>query len=67
MTETADLVIRGGTIVDGSGGEPFEADVVIAGGRITAVERHTTRRGAEEIDARGPHRHARLRRPAYPL
>ena len=32
-----DVVIRGGTIVDGSGGEPFVGDVGIKGDRIVAV------------------------------
>lgn len=53
MAKAVDLVIRGGTIVDGSGGAPFEADIAIAGGRIAAVERHHAGRGAEEIDAKG--------------
>ncbi len=48
----ADLVIRGGTIVDGSGGAVFEGDVAIEGGRITQVGK-VSGRGAEEIDARG--------------
>src|SRR5271166_4189524 len=30
----ADVVIRGGTIVDGSGNAPFDGDVAIRGGRI---------------------------------
>jgi len=47
-----DLVIRGGTIVDGSGGEPFEANVAVADGVIAAVGR-IPGRGREEIDARG--------------
>jgi N-acyl-D-aspartate/D-glutamate deacylase len=34
---THDIVIRGGTIVDGTGGEPFAGDVAIDGGMITAV------------------------------
>ena len=29
-----DLVIRNGTVVDGSGAKPFEADVAVAKGRI---------------------------------
>jgi N-acyl-D-aspartate/D-glutamate deacylase len=48
----ADLVIRGGTVVDGTGAPPVEADVAIAGGRITQVGR-VADRGREEIDARG--------------
>lgn len=48
----ADLVIRGGTVVDGTGAAPFEADIAIEGGRITAIGRVTDRAG-EEIDARG--------------
>jgi len=47
-----DLVIRGGTVVDGTGAEPFEADVAIAGGRIAEIGR-VAARGQEEIDARG--------------
>ena len=37
MSNSPDLVIRGGTVIDGSGGEPFEADVSIAGKYIDAV------------------------------
>lgn len=47
-----DLVVRGGTVIDGSGGERFEADVAVVGGRIAAVG-EVTGRGREEIDARG--------------
>lgn len=47
-----DLVIRGGTIVDGNGAEPFAADLAITGGRITAIG-HVGGRGREEIDAAG--------------
>lgn len=52
MDAKHDLVIRGGTVVDGSGGKPFEADVAIDGGVITAVG-DVAGRGAEEIDAKG--------------
>ncbi len=47
-----DLVIRGGTVSDGWGGELFEADVGITGDRIAAVGPNLAA-GAEEIDARG--------------
>ena len=47
-----DLVIRGGTIADGSGGDLYEADVAISGGRIVEVGR-VGAKGHEEIDARG--------------
>ncbi|MBR0779724.1 amidohydrolase family protein [Bradyrhizobium diazoefficiens] len=46
-----DLVIRGGTVADGHGGELFEADVAITGGRISEVGKVASR-GREEIDAR---------------
>ena len=51
MTD-ADLVIRGGSIADGLGGELFDADVAIADGRIVEVGR-VMEKGREEIDARG--------------
>jgi len=47
-----DLVIRGGLVADGGGGEPFTADVAVRGGRIAAVG-PALARGAEEVDATG--------------
>ena len=47
-----DLVIKGGTVVDGSGRPPFEADVMVHGDRIVAIGRHQGAAG-EIIDARG--------------
>ncbi|MGV3730132.1 MAG: N-acyl-D-amino-acid deacylase family protein [Sphingopyxis sp.] len=47
-----DLVIRGGTVVDGSGGKPFIADVAVDGDRIVAVGEHLAP-GRNEIDAGG--------------
>jgi N-acyl-D-amino-acid deacylase len=52
MEASADLVIRGGMVFDGSGGEPFEADVAVTDGRIAAVGAFAGS-GREEIDARG--------------
>jgi N-acyl-D-aspartate/D-glutamate deacylase len=47
-----DLLVRGATVVDGSGRPGFRADVAVDDGRITAVGR-VTEKGAEEIDAAG--------------
>ncbi len=52
MTANPDLVIRGGTIADGRGGDLFEADISIKDGRIAAVG-DVPGKGKEEIDARG--------------
>jgi len=49
---TPDLVIRGGTVVDGTGAPPFEADVVVAGDRVVAVGKHEGAAG-EVLDATG--------------
>ena len=51
MTTTPDIVIRNGTIIDGTGAEPFEADVAITDGLISEIGAITAT-GAEEIDAR---------------
>jgi N-acyl-D-amino-acid deacylase len=47
-----DLVIRGGTVVDGTGAPRFVADIAVDGGVITAVGNISTE-GREEIDAAG--------------
>lgn len=47
-----DLVIRGGTVIDGTGGAPIEADVALSGDRIAAIGR-ISGSGAEEIAAKG--------------
>lgn len=47
-----DLVIRGGTVVDGTGATRFVADVAVDGGVITAVGQISAS-GREEIDATG--------------
>ena len=50
-----DVVLRGGTVYDGSGRTPFTGDVAIRGDRIVAIDtggrRHLT--AAREIDAQG--------------
>jgi N-acyl-D-aspartate/D-glutamate deacylase len=47
-----DLVIRGGTLVDGTGAPPRTADVAIRDGRVAEVGR-VEGRGREELDADG--------------
>ncbi|MGE4323088.1 MAG: amidohydrolase family protein, partial [Sphingobium sp.] len=47
-----DLVIRGGTIFDGSGGDPYVADVAVQDGVIAQIG-VVQEPGREEIDATG--------------
>jgi N-acyl-D-amino-acid deacylase len=48
-----DIVIRGGTIYDGSGGPGWRGDVALSGDRIAAVASRIPGRGRAEIDAHG--------------
>jgi N-acyl-D-aspartate/D-glutamate deacylase len=52
MERPYDLVVRGGLVYDGTGGEAFGADVAVKDGKIAAVGQ-VSGAGAEEIDARG--------------
>lgn len=52
MERAYDLVIRGGTLVDGSGAPAVQADVAVKDGLIVQVGQ-VNGAGAEEIDARG--------------
>jgi len=52
MAGNFDLVIRGGTILDGNGGEPYEADLAVQGRRIACIG-DIREKGRDEIDARG--------------
>ena len=65
--ETADVIIRGGTIYDGGEGEPFVGDVAIRGDRIVHVGPSGRYVAGRIIDAKGlivapgfidPHTHA---------
>ena len=49
---TYDLIVRGGTVVDGLGGEPYRADVAISAGSIAAIG-SVDGPGEREIDATG--------------
>ena len=48
-----DLIIRNGTIVDGTGSQGYRADVAIDGDRITAIGDLSAAHAAREIDASG--------------
>ncbi len=48
-----DLLIKNGTVYDGSGGAPFRADLAISGDRIAAVGRLEGASARRVIDARG--------------
>src|SRR5258705_4843808 len=52
MRAAHDVVIRGGTVYDGSGALPFDADVAIDRDRIAAIGT-VTDRGRVELDASG--------------
>src|SRR5579875_1980120 len=52
MERAYDLIVRGGTVVDGTGGDGFTADVGVKDGSIAAVGK-IMGQGAEEIDAKG--------------
>ena len=52
MAHNLELVIRNGCVVDGSGAEPFVADVAVSGERIAETDR-VSARDREEIDATG--------------
>ena len=51
MDHAYDLVIRGGTLIDGTGAPAFEADLALKDGRVAAVGQ-ISGKGREEIDAR---------------
>ena len=53
MAEQFDLVIRGGTIVDGTGAPSFVGDLAIRDGKIAAIGAHVDGDAREIIDATG--------------
>ncbi len=53
LAQTCDLMVRGGTVYDGSGKAPVVADLAIDGDSITAIGKLEKARGRAEIDATG--------------
>ncbi len=76
VTPTTDLLIRGGTVLDGSGGPAARADVAIAGSSIVAVGPEASASPARRVlEADGlviapgfidMHSHADFTLPSYP-
>ena len=52
MRVAYDVVIRGGTVVDGTGAPAFQADVAVSGDRIVAIGT-VDGKGSTEVDAEG--------------
>jgi N-acyl-D-amino-acid deacylase len=53
VTATHDLLLRGGTIYDGSGSKPYVGDVVIDGERISYVGPASGQKARTELDVHG--------------
>jgi N-acyl-D-aspartate/D-glutamate deacylase len=53
LTPSADVLIRGGQVVDGTGAPPMRADVRVRGGRIAEVAPDLRPDGEDELDASG--------------
>ena len=53
MSHDFDLIVRNGSVVDGTGAEPFTGDVAIKDGKIAAVGPNLSGSAAREIDAKG--------------
>ncbi|HVD60532.1 MAG TPA: D-aminoacylase, partial [Gemmatimonadaceae bacterium] len=52
-TPQFDVVIRGGTIYDGTGSKPIVGDVAIRGDSIVAIGASISGKGTKEVNARG--------------
>ncbi len=55
MTQEFDLVIRNGTILDGTGGPAWHGDLGVIGDSIAAIGSISPERGARVLDATGLH------------
>ena len=50
---SADIIIRNGTVIDGTGAEGFQGDVAVSGDRVSAVGDLGAMTASTEIDAQG--------------
>ena len=51
--QSYDILVRGGTIYDGSGKPGYVGDVAVSGGKIAAVGKRVRGKAAKIIEARG--------------
>ncbi len=51
--ESADVLLQGGTIIDGTGGQPYDGSVSIADGRIVDVGKAPAGAARQTIDCKG--------------
>ena len=64
---TYDLVIKGGTVIDGLQTPRYKADVAIKDGKVAQIGRVNAADGQEVVDAVRQGRGTRFRGPPYPL
>ena len=48
-----DLIIRGGTIIDGRGRSPFKGEIAVKGEKISSIKQYINEKGRREINAKG--------------
>ena len=53
MSATADLILRNGTVYDGTGAPPHPADIAVRDGRICAIGPSLPHKATRDIDVRG--------------
>ena len=63
---TFDLIVRNGSVVDGTGAPSVRADIGVLGDRVSAIGDLHGESASVEVDASRPLRHARLRRHPHP-
>ncbi len=61
MTQEFDLIVRNGSVMDGTGAEPFAADVAIKDGVIAVVGPNLEGSAARDVDVRALVPHAAVR------
>ena len=53
VSQEYSLILRGGTIYDGSGEQPYVGDIAVTGDRVVRIAKHIRGNATREIDAKG--------------